>query len=119
MEDRFSQDLCVQDHGSLLKIMRRVSHLLLHALYLKLTSFSGHCLDMLREDLMCSSDVGLVGLSWFNISGEAMPLPKFDTKHQCRNFEAIREWARTEQVIDPPDDYFRQPQPDEIQDGRP
>lgn len=68
---------------------------------------------------MCSSDIGLVGLSWYNLSGKTVSLPKFDTKHQCRNFDVIREWARSNQVIDPPDDYFRQPEAHDIQDGRP
>lgn len=70
---------------------------------------------MLREDLMCTSDVGLVGSGWFNLSGEVTSLPQFDTLHQCRDFDRIRSWARERQVRNPPEDvYFRQPSPEDI-----
>ncbi|KAN0114497.1 protein of unknown function (DUF3328) domain containing protein [Hyaloscypha variabilis] len=53
----------------------------------------GHCLDLLRLSLQCSADIGLVGMSWVNATGTPVPAAKFVGEHQCRDFEAVKEWA--------------------------
>ena len=50
-----------------------------------------HCLDMLRQKIMCDGDVGLITLNWVTVRKE--PWPDFNTKHTCRNFENIQQWA--------------------------
>lgn len=53
----------------------------------------GHCLDLLRVQLQCTADVGMVGKLWVNATGTPQSFAKFQTQHQCRDFEAIRAWA--------------------------
>jgi hypothetical protein len=77
-----------------------------------LKSWSGHCLDMLRQQLMCTADTGVLGQVW--IAGPE-PFVDFNTNHKCRNFEAVRQWAENHQMQDLPPDYLAKPQPgDEI-----
>ncbi|KAE9379888.1 hypothetical protein N431DRAFT_448721 [Stipitochalara longipes BDJ] len=51
-----------------------------------------HCIDMLRQRLTCTSDIGLVTAVWVESYGE--PYPDFNTQHQCRNFEKVQTWAK-------------------------
>ncbi|KAL2060127.1 hypothetical protein VTL71DRAFT_9949 [Oculimacula yallundae] len=50
-----------------------------------------HCIDMIRQRLTCTADIGLVTAVW--VDGYSEPYPDFSTQHQCRNFDKIREWA--------------------------
>ncbi|KAF3479414.1 uncharacterized protein GIQ15_06390 [Arthroderma uncinatum] len=54
-----------------------------------------HCLDMLRQQIMCTADTGVFG-QWF-VRGIG-PFVDFNTKHKCKNFEQIRDWAKKAQV---------------------
>lgn len=88
---------------------------------------------------MCSVDTGVLGQVWVanpgggsphhrkrsvdakhdveHDSGDGMTLPggvmafvDFNTKHQCKNFDAIRQWAEERQLPEnPPDDYLVMP----------
>ncbi|EPE30042.1 hypothetical protein GLAREA_13090 [Glarea lozoyensis ATCC 20868] len=58
----------------------------------------GHCLDILRQQLMCSAGVGVFGQYW--IADPPGPFVDFNTKHKCKNFGAIREWAEKNQVTE-------------------
>lgn len=71
--------------------------------------FVAHCLDILRQQLMCTVDVGMLGQVWWN-----PPAPKafvdFNTKHTCRNFEDVRTWAEARQLPEnPPPDFLQPP----------
>ena len=59
-----------------------------------------HCLDILRQQLMCVADVGVLGQVWYQVEGEDHPTPftDFNTKHRCRDYEAIRKWAEAHQA---------------------
>lgn len=59
-----------------------------------------HCLDILRQQLMCVVDVGVLGQIWYQPEEEQNPIPfvDFNTKHKCRDFEAVREWAEKQQL---------------------
>lgn len=46
---------------------------------------------MIRQRLTCTADVGLVTAVWVKDYSE--PYPEFSTRHQCRNFDRIRDWA--------------------------
>ncbi|KDR68280.1 hypothetical protein GALMADRAFT_78890, partial [Galerina marginata CBS 339.88] len=50
-----------------------------------------HCVEILRQSLMCSADVGMITFEW--VRGFNSPYPDFNTRHQCRNFEKILSWA--------------------------
>ncbi|KAH8882946.1 hypothetical protein GQ53DRAFT_664950 [Thozetella sp. PMI_491] len=53
---------------------------------------SDHCIDMIRQVLMCHADTGLVVFHWTEERDAATP--DFSTWHQCRNPEEILQWAR-------------------------
>lgn len=52
-----------------------------------------HCIETLRLNIMCQSDVGVFTMNLFPGSGLDGVWPDFSTLHTCRNYEAIREWA--------------------------
>lgn len=68
-----------------------------------------HCLDILRQQLMCTVDVGVMGQVWiYPESPEAYV--DFNTKHMCRNFEAVRRWAEERQMPENvPEDWLEPP----------
>ncbi|KAI0202339.1 hypothetical protein F4808DRAFT_458938 [Astrocystis sublimbata] len=56
------------------------------------TAHIEHCVDSLREALMCTSDLTPFPLVW----NSKYRRPNFHftvTEHTCRNFEKIRDWA--------------------------
>ncbi|KAI0453826.1 hypothetical protein F5B21DRAFT_525465 [Xylaria acuta] len=51
-----------------------------------------HCVDSIRQALMCTSDITAYLIDWNN--KYRRPRPDFATKvHTCRKFEKIRDWA--------------------------
>ncbi|KAF7880372.1 uncharacterized protein EAF02_007218 [Botrytis sinoallii] len=50
-----------------------------------------HCVDMLRQKLMCDADVHLVTYNW--LKGHDAPHPNFNTARQCRSFEAVKQYV--------------------------
>jgi len=68
-----------------------------------------HCLDILRQQLMCTVDIGVLGQIWWNQKAPTA-FVDFNTVHKCRNFEAVRQWAETHQAPkDVPSDYLQGP----------
>ena len=55
----------------------------------------GHCLDMVRQSLICNADTGLQPFVW--VGDPPHPFPDFSREHKCKNFDAIRESARRRQ----------------------
>ena len=51
---------------------------------------------MIRQRLMCTSDIGLVTGVWVDSYGE--PYPDFSTRHQCHDFEKVKEWATSHEL---------------------
>ncbi|OCL05572.1 hypothetical protein AOQ84DRAFT_273195, partial [Glonium stellatum] len=47
-----------------------------------------HCLEALRQNIMCTSDLTPLGLEWVNGI-----MPVFEQPHTCRDFERLRAWA--------------------------
>ncbi|KAF8907012.1 hypothetical protein CPB84DRAFT_1769237 [Gymnopilus junonius] len=64
-----------------------------------------HCVEILRQNLMCSADVGMITYEW--VKGFSEPYPDFNTKHQCRNFDKILEWGYKQAVHIPRDHVAR------------
>jgi hypothetical protein len=56
-----------------------------------------HCLDTIRQQLMCQVDIGVLGQVWIHPEAPE-PYVDFNTKHQCRDFEAVRKWAEERQM---------------------
>lgn len=46
---------------------------------------------------MCNVDTGVLGQVWIDPE-EPTAFPDFRTKHTCKNYEDIREWAERLQV---------------------
>ncbi|KAF7585873.1 hypothetical protein BBP40_009948 [Aspergillus hancockii] len=55
-----------------------------------------HCIDMLRQKLMCDPDVGMVTYVW--AKGWKQAFPDFNTVHKCRDYSKVLEWARVNYV---------------------
>ena len=49
-----------------------------------------HCVDIIRQRLMCSADAGLITFRW--VEGYDSPEPDFNTLHQCRSYAKLLEW---------------------------
>lgn len=52
----------------------------------------GHCVNILRQQLMCTADTSLFGQMWVN-STALRTFADFSTRHKCKNFDLVREWA--------------------------
>ncbi|KAJ7104124.1 hypothetical protein B0H15DRAFT_766556, partial [Mycena belliarum] len=55
-----------------------------------------HCVELLRQNLMCIADTGVITYEW--VDGWELPYPDFNTAHQCRNYEKVLDWAYSEAV---------------------
>lgn len=76
-------------------------------------------MDILRQQLMCTVDVGLLGQIWW---GKEYPqaFPDFNTQHVCRDFEAVRQWAEENQAPDDvPKDYLQSPRREDVLESIP
>jgi hypothetical protein len=71
-----------------------------------------HCLNTLRQSLMCHSDISVNVWQWFDPPqglddpfGELNPgtYPATNVAHTCRNFDKIKSWARSRQMRTQPD----------------
>lgn len=51
-----------------------------------------HCIDGIRQSLMCSADVSLIVWQWAEAAHQASP--RMDVVHSCRNFDKIADWAK-------------------------
>ncbi|CAL1712108.1 unnamed protein product [Somion occarium] len=51
-----------------------------------------HCLDNIRQSIMCASDISLIVWQWFEEDNRASIM--MNTVHSCRNFDNIVDWAK-------------------------
>ncbi|KAK3694914.1 hypothetical protein B0T22DRAFT_477626 [Podospora appendiculata] len=76
-----------------------------------------HCIDIIRQQLMCVVDVGVMGQVWWDPE-DPKAFPDFGTRHKCRDFEAVRAWAKEHQVPDElpttADKYLRPPRKEDV-----
>lgn len=66
-----------------------------------LTGHLDHCIDALRQMIMCQSDVGVFPFYYEN---ENDPWPNYATPHTCRSYEGVRKWALEHGVRRGPDE---------------
>ncbi|KIN03061.1 hypothetical protein OIDMADRAFT_18524 [Oidiodendron maius Zn] len=72
-----------------------------------------HCLDALREQLMCTADIGI--LPYIRVKGKDRSYPDFlAAPHMCRNFEDIRSWAIKAQIGEVGPELLHDPYPGDI-----
>jgi hypothetical protein len=59
---------------------------------------------------MCTIDIGVFGSVWVGNRSDPHSFLDFNTKHVCRNFEEIREWAEENQLPkNLPKDFWEMP----------
>ncbi|KAF9523981.1 hypothetical protein CPB83DRAFT_949088, partial [Crepidotus variabilis] len=51
-----------------------------------------HCIDSIRQSVMCSVDITPIPWQWGFEDKVARPVA--DIQHTCRNFDKVREWAK-------------------------
>ncbi|CAJ2509453.1 Uu.00g144790.m01.CDS01 [Anthostomella pinea] len=56
-----------------------------------------HCVNSIREAMMCSADITPIPFHTVNET-DLHVFPELAATHTCRDFDAIREWARPRQV---------------------
>ncbi|KAF8319625.1 hypothetical protein DL93DRAFT_2074559 [Clavulina sp. PMI_390] len=64
-----------------------------------------HCLNSLRESLMCNPDLTPVVWQWDETQRRTSP--KIDVVHTCIDFRPIQEWAKKWKLPYPPNDTIR------------
>jgi len=50
-----------------------------------------HCIDLLRQVIMCHGDISLHTYEW--IDDYRWPWPSMRTEHQCRNWDKLMAWS--------------------------
>ncbi|KAH8171949.1 tat pathway signal sequence [Sarocladium implicatum] len=75
-----------------------------------------HCLDTVRQVLMCNVDTGVLGQRWVD-KDKPYGFPDFQTTHTCKNYEDVRKWAEKLQAPpfeELPADYLASPGPGDV-----
>ncbi|KZT38257.1 hypothetical protein SISSUDRAFT_1033565 [Sistotremastrum suecicum HHB10207 ss-3] len=60
---------------------------------------SDHCINILRESVMCNADITPNVFQWSDPKRQVFP--HFDNVHTCRSFDAINEWAAEHALLEP------------------
>ncbi|GKZ47357.1 hypothetical protein AbraIFM66951_010717 [Aspergillus brasiliensis] len=50
-----------------------------------------HCIDNLRQNIMCKADIALLTFTWD--PSDRAPKPNFVVEHECTNWEKVDKWA--------------------------
>ena len=69
-----------------------------------------HCLEMLRQRLLCTADTNVCGQVWVKGYG---PLVFANVDRKCRNYDEITQWASDHQIL-PAKDMLVQKRPGDI-----
>ena len=63
---------------------------------------------MLRQTLMCHSDVGVIAHRW--VKNYPNPYPDFNVMHKCRDFDEVLQWGYDHELDNVPDGHRWKPQ---------
>lgn len=55
-----------------------------------------HCIDLLRQVIMCHGDISLHTYEWKD--DYRWPWPSMQTEHQCRNWDKLMLWSKEHSV---------------------
>jgi Mycotoxin biosynthesis protein UstYa len=55
-----------------------------------------HCIDLLRQVIMCHGDLALHTYEWKD--DYRWPWPSMQTEHQCRNWDQLMAWSKEHHV---------------------
>ncbi|KAF9808679.1 hypothetical protein IEO21_07791 [Rhodonia placenta] len=81
---------------------------------IELSPSSDHCVNMLRQQLLCVADTGLITYHW--VEGRDAPFPDFNTLHKCKDVNKIKEWNRENGVRIPTKSIIRTPDVVDLKD---
>ncbi|KHN95575.1 uncharacterized protein MAM_06632 [Metarhizium album ARSEF 1941] len=70
-----------------------------------------HCVDYIRQTLMCNFDPGIIPYYW--VRRHNQPTPDGNTRHKCVNWDALQAWLKARAVRMPDGFEWRQP-PDAV-----
>lgn len=56
-----------------------------------LIRYSDHCIDYIREFIMCAGDLSVHTYYW--VEGKEIPWPDFAVERKCRTWESIEAYA--------------------------
>ena len=60
--------------------------------------YSVHCVDVLRQSIMCHGDTNVLTCD-FEPGLMEKPVANGTVMHSCRNFDTIYEWTKERQVL--------------------
>lgn len=66
-----------------------------------------HCIEIIRQSLMCASDITVYTWKWNDELG--LNANQIKNPHVCRNFDVLRDWARVNTNQVPFDYKYRVP----------
>ena len=53
-----------------------------------------HCIDSLRQYIMCNVDISMITYGWDPKERHGTPVPDFNMQHQCVNYDRFSQWAK-------------------------
>jgi hypothetical protein len=61
-----------------------------------------HCVDLIRQQLMCNLDTTVSGAVWMNLhddpKNETFIFAKLNLQQKCKNFNDVRDWVEKNQL---------------------
>ncbi|KAI8946933.1 hypothetical protein F4801DRAFT_31548 [Xylaria longipes] len=66
----------------------------------KLRTHLDHCIEMLRQLIVCSADLHIIGYHW--VEHVDYPWPDFSINRQCRNWDHVMDWIQQRKVMTRP-----------------
>ena len=66
-----------------------------------------HCVDYIRQFLMCKFDTTIIPYSW--VRDHQNPTPNGNTLHKCVDWSSVQTWLRNRAVTKPEDFEWHQP----------
>lgn len=67
-----------------------------------------HCVDYIRQSLMCQFDTGIIPYNW--VLDHQNPTPNANTHHKCVDWSALQGWLETRKVEIPENFTWSQPE---------
>ncbi|KAI1182595.1 hypothetical protein F5B17DRAFT_178701 [Nemania serpens] len=76
-----------------------------------------HCVDYIRQSIMCQYDTGLVTYDW--VLKHQNPTPNSNAMHKCVDWDAVQEWLKQRAVQIPDGFVWKQPEGQESLEWNP
>lgn len=67
-----------------------------------------HCIDYIRQGVMCNFDTGIIPYSW--VGNNNNPTPNSNTLHRCVDWDSLQDWLGSRAVEVPEGFVWKQPE---------